>query len=112
MSEITFKVWQFGDAPKRLELHGDKTRKTESASHVIEFPGGAIELSRLDDNSYWAHIIINRDYAVQGVRGLKGSLARVVDSRIGRHDRLEIPRIEDADELQQIAVRIAPVAAS
>lgn len=49
MSEaITFKTYQAPKAPKRIEILGDKTKRPESASHVIESPGGAIELSRID----------------------------------------------------------------
>lgn len=102
----------FDDAPARRVLKGDKKRKSEPATHIIEFPGGAIELSRLDDGSYWAHIIINRDYALDGMEGTKGALGRVVDSRVDWAERrLEnIPYLPDGASLTQIAVRIMPEA--
>lgn len=54
MSE-TAKAYRFGEAPKRIELRGDKTTATESAQHIITFPGGAIELARVGDDEYWVH---------------------------------------------------------
>lgn len=99
----------FGNAPARRVLRGNK-RKPESGTHIIEFPGGAIELSRLDDGSYWAHIIVNRKYAVDGLNGLTGVLGTVVDSRVDWSERsLErIPSLPDQANLTQIAVRIRP----
>jgi hypothetical protein len=101
----------FDAAPKKRVLYGDKKRKAESAEHIIEFPGAAVEVARLDDGSYWAHIIINRDYAAAGGTGLHSALGEVVDSRIDwRERRLEdIPGLPDGAHLTQIAVRIVPV---
>lgn len=59
MSE-TAKAYRFGEAPKRIELRGDKTTATESAQHIITFPGGAIELARVGDDEYWVHVTVNR----------------------------------------------------
>lgn len=99
----------FGEAPRKRVLKGDK-RKPEPGTHIIEFPGGAIELARLDDGSYWAHIIVNRDYALQGMNGTKGALGKVIDSRIDWAERRleDIPSIPEAANLTQIAVRIMP----
>jgi hypothetical protein len=63
-SQTTTKSFQYGKAPNRILLLGDKSIRPEPATHVIEFPGGAIELSRTSDNNYWAHIIVNRDFAL------------------------------------------------
>ena len=59
--QVTTKNFLYGKAPRKIELLGDKTIRPEPATHIIEFPGGAIELSRTTDGNYWAHIIVNRD---------------------------------------------------
>lgn len=104
----------FGAAPKKRILKGDKTKKIEPGTHIIEFPGGAIELSRLDDGSYWAHIIVNRAQALEGMKGTDGAIGSVVSSRIDWHERRaeDIPSLPDQANLTQIAVRIMPVAPS
>ena len=92
-------------------LHGDKKRKAEPAQHVIEFPGGAVEVSRLEDGSYWAHIIINQDQLYSGPhKGRASARGSVVDSRIDWAERrLEhIPGLPDGASLTQIAVHIVP----
>jgi len=73
---FTCKSYQIEKAPQRITLRGDKTKKPEPAQHIIEFPGGAIDLSRLDDGSYWAHIILNRAQAVDDL-GFKAALQRI-----------------------------------
>jgi hypothetical protein len=102
----------FDQAPARRVLSGDKRKKAEPAQHVIEFPGGAVEVSRCEDGSYWAHIIINRDPLYSGPhKGRASAHGEVVGSRINWHERrLEgIPSIPDDANLTQIAVRIMPV---
>ena len=69
MGAFTCKSYIVGKAPKHIKLLGDKTQP-ECAQHIIEFPGGAIELSRTSDGNYWAHIIINRNYADNDCDGL------------------------------------------
>lgn len=101
----------FDNAPAKRVLRGDKKRKPEPAQHIIEFPGGAVEASRLDDGSYWAHIIINRSQALEALApGMGCALGRVVDSRVDWAERRleEIPGITDAVNLTQVAVRIVP----
>lgn len=99
------------EAPARRVLHGDKTKKLEAAQHVIEFPGGAIELSRCEDGAYWAHIIINRGQALPVLRGFGAAQGEVVDSRMDWAERgfASIPSLPDETTLTQIAVRIRPV---
>lgn len=100
----------FDKAPARRVLKGDK-RKPEAAQHIIEFPGGAVEVSRLDDGNYWAHIIINRGQALATLMpGLGGALGAVVSSRIDWHERRleDIPGVPDQANLTQIAVLIRP----
>ena len=92
-------------APSRIDLLGDK-RRPESTDHIITFPGGAIELNRLDDGSYWAHILVNP--------GTSGQPAgEVVD---GRLDRLGVPLdpvvdLAEPGRILQVALRIRPASA-
>ncbi|MBY6243878.1 hypothetical protein [Methylosinus sp. Sm6] len=55
---FTARNWPIDNAPPRIELLGDKMKRPEPAQHIIEFPGGAIEVSRTTDGLYWAHIIV------------------------------------------------------
>ena len=100
----TAKNYPISRAPKQIKLFGDKTKKTESAQHIIEFPGGAIELSRTSDNEYWAHIIVNREWGGNDGDGTMSALGEVVSSRVdsaaGVHD------VPNAETMTQIAVRI------
>jgi hypothetical protein len=41
MGQFTVKNYQIAKAPKLIRLLGDKT-KPESATHIIEFPGGPL----------------------------------------------------------------------
>lgn len=102
----TAKLYQFKRAPKRIELFGDKAKKPESAEHIIEFPGGAIEVARTSDGNYWAHIIINRAWANSDQEGLHGAIGEVIGSRIA--DDKGIRDIENTREIAQIAVLIRP----
>jgi hypothetical protein len=108
--KFTCKSYQIAEAPRKITLRGNKTTKQEPAQHIIEFPGGAIELSRLDDGSYWAHIIVNNEPGIDDCEGLVSVQSEVVDSRIDYAwpaDPNIIP-IPDAAGLHQIAVRIKP----
>lgn len=103
----------FDDAPARRVLHGDKKRKPEPATHIIEFPGGAVEVSRLDDGTYWAHIVINRSWSrPKSQNGTYAALGEVVGSRIDWAERRDenIPGLPDGAALTQIAVLIRPEA--
>lgn len=113
MSAFTAQNDLFDDAPPRRVLRGDKKKKSEPAQHIIQFPGGAVEVSRLDDGSYWAHIIVNRSQALETLApGMGSAFGKVVGSRVDWHERrLEaIPGLPDEANLTQIAVRILPVA--
>ena len=109
MSAFTCSVHQLGKAPKKIQLFGDK-KKPEPAQHVIEFPGGAIEVTRTTDGNYWAHILINRDWADSDQAGKQSALGEIVGSRIGYKvaggNVIEIP---DQSAVEQIAVLIKPV---
>lgn len=109
MSEaFTAKNFNIKKAPKRIELLGDKTKRPESAQHIIEFPGGAIEVSRTTDGNYWAHIIVHRGEIVDDTEGRTGAIGKIVGSRIGRSYPHDVSDIENADDIEQIAVLIRP----
>lgn len=101
---FTAKVFQAGKAPKRIELLGDKQRP-ESAQHIIEFPGGAIELTRTTDGLYWAHIQVNRGDVIDDAEGRVSAVGRVVASRVDRGTGV-IDDLPDFKNVSQIAVLI------
>ena len=112
MSAFTAKVYQCGKAPKRIELLGDKTKRPESAQHIIEFPGGAVELTRTTDGNYWAHIIINRGQVIDDAEGRASARGLAIESRIGRQHAASIGSIEACSDIEQIAVLIRTVKAA
>lgn len=92
-------------APKEIVLFGDKTKKAESASHIIKFPGGSIELSRHSDGRrYWAHIEVNHDQ-VSAELYRESRRGEIVASRVD-YDDGEILEIEDVENVRHIAVLI------
>lgn len=101
----TAKNYQIKKAPKLIQLFGDKTKKTESAEHIIEFPGGAIEVARTTDGEYWAHIIINRGQALEDCAGLNSKRGTVVGARVDRGTGT-IDELEDYGNVSQLAVLI------
>jgi len=109
MDAFTARSWQAGEAPARIELLGDKTKRPEPAQHIIEFPGGAIELSRTSDGNYWAHILVNRDWAVSDVPGFRHCQGEVVASRLCHGGRSGVDPIPAEQDLCQLAVLIRPV---
>jgi hypothetical protein len=103
---FTCKVYQFKSAPAKITLLGDKTKRPEPAQHVIEFPGGAVEVSRTSDGNYWAHILVNRDWCNTDCEGYRRSLATVSDSRVGTTEGVfDLPV---SDTICQIAALISP----
>jgi hypothetical protein len=107
MSAFTAKCYQFGRAPKRIKLEGDKARP-ESAQHIIEFPGGAIELSRTTDGNYWAHIIVTQRDVCEDAGTRQSAYGRIVGSRIGRVYPGGVEPVENAEGIEQIAILIRP----
>ena len=106
MSAYTAKNYQFGKGPKHIELLGDKTKKPESCQHIIEFPGGAIELSRTSLGDYWAHIIVHRGPVIRDAQGCVSATGQVIDSRIGREFPSGVVGIDGCEGIEQIAVLI------
>lgn len=105
MSVFTAKQMIVGSAPKLLTLLGDKTKKVESAQHIIEFPGGAIEVSRCSDGTYWAHILANHGFDEGDGSGFSSSRGEVIETRIQR-DGEHVQSLEGVGPITQIAVRI------
>lgn len=90
---------------KVITLKGDK-HKPEPATHIIEFPGGSIEVTRTTDGDYWAHIAVNRGQALDDCEGFHGNTAQVVDARIDRTVG-SVEGLPDHDTIQHIAIRIS-----
>lgn len=111
MSHATTKNHLIENAPRHTVLRGDKTLKTEAATHIIEFPGGAIELTRTSDGNYWAHVIVNRDFAMPGdVEGLEGAYGEIASCRMDYAFPISpnIVEVPDAQHLRHIAILIKP----
>ncbi len=90
---------------KVITLKGDK-RKPESATHIIEFPGGSIELSRTSNNEYWAHISVNRGQIIDDADGYHGDAGRIVTGRIDRTEG-HVEDLPGCETIHHLAVRIA-----
>ena len=105
MDAFTCNVHMFDHAPKKIRLLGDKDKKPEAAQHVIEFPGGAIELSRTTDGNYWAHIIVNRQHRLDDCDGLHAAFEQIVGVRIDG-----VYSLPEHDEINQVALLIRPTA--
>ena len=105
MGAFTAKNYQIKRAPKLIQLSGDKTKKIESAQHIIEFPGGAIEVSRTTDGHYWAHILVNRKEVLDDCEGFSSKKGTVIDSRVDRLDGI-IDELNQQEEVYQLAVLI------
>ena len=108
MDQFTCKNFILGNkkTPKAIELLGDKAVRPESAQHVIEFPGGAIEVSRTSDGNYWAHIIVNRDYIVDECEGLRRAYGEIIAGRIDADNGVN--PIPDHGKITQVAILIRP----
>ena len=98
-------------SPRKITLLGDKTIRPEPATHIIEFPGGAIELSRTTDGNYWAHVIVNRDFALSDdCDGMRAAYGQIVGSRIDYDFPADpnIVNVPHAEQVRQIAILIQP----
>lgn len=109
-NQVTTRSFLYGKAPDKIQLLGVKTIRPEPATHIIEFPGGAIELSRTSDGNYWAHIIVNRDFAVDDCEGLRAAYGEIVGSRIDYEFPTDphIVEIPQSNQVRQIAILIRP----
>ena len=107
--KFTCRCLLFGKAPQKIILLGDKTKKPEPAQHIIEFPGGAIEVSRTSDGNYWAHIMVNRKFAHNDLDGMGHALGEIEQGRIDCS--YGVSPIPDHEEITQIAILIRPTPA-
>ncbi len=108
MQAFTAKNWNIDKAPRRVELLGDKQKKPEPAQHIIEFPGGAIEVSRTSDGNYWAHIIINQAQRVDDAEGRESAFGQIIGSRLCASGQMGVSDLPNAERITQIAVLIQP----
>lgn len=106
-TQFTAKNHAFDDAPARTTLRGDKHAQTEAAQHIIEFPGGAIELTRTTDGDYWAHIIVNRKPPFEDGGTRESARGEIINSRIGPTSG-GIINVPFTESLEQIAILIRP----
>lgn len=108
MDAFTCKNYSLGGkkTPKKIVLLGDKTKRPEPAQHIIEFPGGAIEVSRTSDGNYWAHIIVNRDYLLDDCEGMRRAFGEIVGGRIDADNGVN--QIPDHGRITQVAMLIRP----
>ena len=106
MDAFTTKHYVIDKAPRRIELLGDKNIRPEPAQHVIEFPGGAVEVSRTTDGNYWAHIIANRDFMDRDCDGVHHAYGEIIGGRIDADTGVH--QIPSHEEITQIAILIRP----
>ncbi len=85
---------------------GDKLKEAEPRYGIIKFPGGHVEVTRCDDDTYWAHISIVNDTGDYSKNG------KIVQSRFDydyetaqRIDKNVIP-IPEEQGIQHMAIRI------
>jgi len=100
MEAFTCKNYPIKKAPKKITLLGER-EKPEPATHIINFPGGAIEISRTSEGNYWAHIIISDSPHQCGQH-----VGEIIDSRITSTNG--VCSIPDYEGIKQIAVLIKP----
>jgi len=96
-------VERMGDKLQGVRLLGDPA-KPEHETFVVLFPGGHVEISRLDDGAYWAHVGCNRKGTI-GYDPFK-TAGEIVDGRI---DTLS-DGVQDLTATDHVALRIKPAA--
>lgn len=109
MQAFTARNWNIDKAPGRIELLGDKQKRAEPAQHVIEFPGGAIEVSRTSDGNYWAHIIVNQAQRLDDAEGREASFGQIVGAHLCATGQMGVAELPNAERITQISVLIQPV---
>jgi len=92
-----------GSPSKIFTIFGDP-KKPEPATHAMTFPGGNIEVSRVGDDEYWAHISINIDEPVEGTSIQKSKQGSIVSGRVTR--LAGVDQIEDLETVRHLAVKI------
>lgn len=108
MAETT-KNWPIAKAPKLTRLFGDPKQKIESATHIIEFPGGSVEVARCDDGSYWCHLEVNHGFGAGDSDGTTSAQGEVIGSRVDYLAPLPgVVEIPHETQVCQVALRIMP----
>jgi len=92
------------ETAKVIELKGDP-KHSESAEHIIKFPGGSIAVCRTSDNEYWAHIEVNHGEIINGsIR--EAAIGEVVGNRLDYDHPFTHGVIPCVAQLNHLAVRI------
>lgn len=110
MDAFSAKNYTLRNAPRYIRLLGDKSIRPEPAQHIIEFPGGAIEVSRTTEGNYWAHILVNNEQFAEGDgSGYTSARGEVINARVGRSNEKSIASLERLGDVYQIAVLVRSV---
>lgn len=75
---------------------GDK-KTPEPSLGVIKLPGGCVEVSRCSDDSYYAHIVVDKSEDIIESR---------VDYNYEYSQTHGIPDIPDMDKIEKLAIKI------
>jgi hypothetical protein len=100
------RVQEFSDSVQGVQLFGDK-RRPEPEYFRLKFPGGDVDLSRLDDGSYWVHLRVNRPD--DGGMPDERVFAQIVDARLdvrGKHAAETDPGDFKHPGLYHVALRV------
>ncbi len=79
------KVQTFSDRVMGVELFGNP-KKPEPEHFRVYFPGGDIDIARLDNGDYWVHLRVDRPED-GGDPYREGGFARIVDGRLDVHGK-------------------------
>ena len=112
-----------GDKSQVATLFGDPNKQVEPEEVRIEFPGGAVSVTRVEGEDgnieYWAHTsVFHEDHPVKHrTENMDGNgdpkpTGKIIDARIDRYDKGARETIELAGALDEhvdhVAVRIRP----
>jgi hypothetical protein len=99
------KVTSGGSDVYTIRVRGDKHTQNEAGEHRILFPGGYVAVTRTQDNEYWAHIGIHKEYDGDDEK----RPGRLVNARIDCTDKAtHEANLGDlsSPNLQHLAIRI------
>ena len=101
------KVKSMGDAVLGVKLNGT-TKTPEPESFRVVFPGGSVDITRCDDNSYWVHIARNIEDRCIGQDHIQPGY--MIDGRVdieGQHSGHELANKIDDPMVEHVAIRVA-----
>ncbi|MHC4311244.1 MAG: hypothetical protein ACYSW3_02090 [Planctomycetota bacterium] len=87
-------------------VEGNKHKRAEPGTHVIQFPGGHLEVTRTTDDEYWAHIWVNKGEVLEELHMLSKP-GEIVDTRVDYTLPGDIKEIAYPDCIEHIAVKIS-----